>query len=181
MQKMLIADDLEINRKALGSIFCEKYEILEAVNGAEVLEILAQNNIDVLLLDLFMPVMDGFEVLEKIAKSKEYKNLSIIVNTVHGEDENEVRALSLGADEFIFKPYNPNLIAHRVENIVEKNHRLKETEENLRLSNEKAQLEIKINSIIDNVPGGIVTIKRQKDGTRVPMFLSDRYCAIWED
>jgi len=78
--------------------------ILEAKDGIEALEILDQQSIDICLLDLHMPKMNGFETLKSIRKSLKYKNLSVIVTT---SDEIEKKtSLALGANDFIAKPFH---------------------------------------------------------------------------
>ena len=109
-QTVLIADDSRVVRKAVSTILGENYSILEAENGEHALSLLIDNpNIDILLLDLWMPDVDGFEVLETLRNSdlKWLKLMPVIVITGH-EDDSEMRnqAEVLGAADFIGKPFS---------------------------------------------------------------------------
>lgn len=78
---------------------------LEAGDGKEALSVLNDHKVDLILLDLNMPVMDGFEFLEKAKKDFRFKDIPVIVLTTEGEDESRQKALSLGADEYLTKPF----------------------------------------------------------------------------
>jgi|GEM_PF-2601435 len=128
--KLLIADDIEMNREMLKNLFNEEYNVLTAENGRDALRVLKENpDTALVILDLRMPVMDGFEFLEIVRADKAFDDTAIIVNTIYGESENEVRALRLGADEFIFKPFNPEVIRFRVRNVMLKFDKLIENRE----------------------------------------------------
>lgn len=117
--KMLIIDDIEVNRFALSAMFQEEYHIATACNGKEGLDYLQQNpDVALVILDLMMPEMDGFTFLEIVRKDKKYEDVAIIVNTTYGEEENERRALTLGADEFISKPYHSDIVKYRIRNLL---------------------------------------------------------------
>ena len=104
--------------------------MLTAENGKDALRVLKENpDTALVILDLRMPVMDGFEFLEVVRADKAFDDTAIIVNTIYGESENEVRALRLGADEFIFKPFNPEVIRFRVRNVMLKFDKLIENRE----------------------------------------------------
>lgn len=114
---ILAADDIEMNllmlRHMLDSL--GDVEFLEARNGREALNILEKRpDVDVVLLDLEMPVMNGFETLERIRECDAYRDIPIIVITA---DASEVtRTLSMGANDFVAKPYNPEEVKMRVLN-----------------------------------------------------------------
>ena len=119
-QEILIVDDFEINRAALGIILEDDYEILFAENGKEALEIMNERaeELSIVLLDLLMPVMTGFEVLERVKRDERLKNIPIIVLTA--EKSAELEALQLGAADFITKPFDmPEIIQARVGRIIE--------------------------------------------------------------
>ena len=116
---MLIVDDIEINRAVLASCFTQKYIIEERENGETAWEFLQENfgKVQVIMLDLLMPVMDGFQLLEKIRKDKRMQDIPVII-TSQGDTDSEARALKMRADDFISKPYNAEIIRHRVANVV---------------------------------------------------------------
>lgn len=118
--RILIVEDQEINRMMLSQIISSKYEVVEAENGKEAIEILSQQSarIALILLDLVMPVMTGYEVLEQMKKNPEYDAIPIIITTNSASSEDELWTLSSGATEFITKPYQPEILLHRIESIL---------------------------------------------------------------
>lgn len=119
-QLVLIVDDFEINRDALGAILEDNYEILYAENGREALDLMYKhaNDLSIVLLDLIMPVMNGFEVLKTVQKNVQLKAIPIIVLTA--EKSAELEALQLGAADFITKPFDmAEVILARVGRIIE--------------------------------------------------------------
>ena len=115
---MLIVDDVEINRAILSQFFQNEYEILEASNGEEALEILESRNVDIMLLDLMMPVMNGMEVLGVLHKNPRFSHIPVIVTTSQDVVNSEGQALEKGAADYITKPYNPIIVKIRVRNVM---------------------------------------------------------------
>lgn len=119
--KVLIVDDALINRDILKEILKDTYYILEAEDGKTALEILdAENNeISAILLDLLMPVMDGFQVLEELNARKVIKKIPVLVISGENSTQNEQRCFELGIADFIGKPFNAHLVRKRVQNAAE--------------------------------------------------------------
>ncbi|MDL2249607.1 EAL domain-containing protein (putative c-di-GMP-specific phosphodiesterase class I)/CheY-like chemotaxis protein [Lachnospiraceae bacterium PFB1-21] len=120
VSKILIVEDSPINRQILKKILDDSYEILEAGNGQEALDVLAENweDVAVILLDLMMPVMDGYTFLAKAKEQKNYASIPVIVTTSSDSEKDEVKALSSGATDFIRKPYHWQIVKHRVKSII---------------------------------------------------------------
>lgn len=116
---LLIADDIEMNRSVIKRFMGKNFIVLEAKNGQEVLDILSKNRVDVLLLDIIMPVLDGLEILKKIKEDNLYPDMAILVAT-STKEKTERQALDFGADDIVAKPYDPTVIYHRMSNILEK-------------------------------------------------------------
>lgn len=118
---ILVVDDNEINIKILEKILKKDYNVLSANNGKEALNIIRSENnkIATILLDLVMPIMDGFEFLKIYQKDRIFSSLPVIVMTQQNDVKTEIKALSLGASDFLPKPYNPIIIKHRIKNIIE--------------------------------------------------------------
>lgn len=119
-QLVLVVDDQEINRDALGVILEDNYEIIYATNGVEALEQIEKHlsELSIIILDLMMPVMNGFEVMERMQSNEEMKNIPIIVLTA--DKSAELRALQMGAADFITKPFDMHeVILARVGRIIE--------------------------------------------------------------
>jgi len=117
---VLIVDDQEINRDVLGSILEDDYELLYAENGEEALEIMREQRerLSIVLLDLMMPVLNGFEVLETVRNDELLRQIPIIVLTA--ERSAELQALQMGASDFIPKPFDEQeVILARVSRVVE--------------------------------------------------------------
>lgn len=117
---ILIAEDQMINRKILGKILSDSYEIIYACDGQECMELLREHaeEISAVLLDIVMPKMDGYEVLKEVSKDGELSRIPIIVSSQMNTDEFEVKALELGAQDFISKPYKSDIIRHRLANLI---------------------------------------------------------------
>lgn len=130
-RKMLIVDDIELNRAVLVSCFEKTYTIVEKENGREALDYLNEHyaDVDIVMLDLLMPVMDGFQLLDRIRSDSRMQGISVIV-TSQGDVSNERRALQMRADDFISKPYHPDIIRHRVHNVLT-NYQLKKFKESI--------------------------------------------------
>ncbi|MEA5020381.1 MAG: EAL domain-containing protein [Gordonibacter sp.] len=117
---ILIAEDNGVNRQILKKILSSDYEILEAANGKICLDILHHKyeTISAVLLDIVMPVLDGYEVLEQMRKETFLSNIPVIVASGQNSEDAEIKALSLGANDYILKPYRPEIIKHRVANTI---------------------------------------------------------------
>lgn len=119
---MLLVDDLQLNRIILKSMFRNDYNIAETDNGKAALQFLEEHGADtaIVLLDLMMPVMDGFEVLSKVRANPKLKNIPIIVTSQH-DSFAESKVIRLGADDFITKPFNADVCRKRVANVIAAN------------------------------------------------------------
>ncbi|HCT64994.1 MAG TPA: diguanylate cyclase [Lachnospiraceae bacterium] len=119
MKTMLIVDDVEINRAVLVETFKELYNIVEADNGSVALNYINEhyNEIEIVLLDLIMPEIDGFQVLREMRKNENTRWIPVIITSQSGENS-EAKSLLLGASDFIAKPYDTSVCIRRVENVV---------------------------------------------------------------
>ncbi len=115
---MLIVDDVEINRAILMQFFRNDYIIIEAANGKEASDVMEKQPVDIVLLDLVMPVMDGLELLSILKKREKFVDIPVIATTARNEGDSEVRAMEMGAADFITKPYNPTIVRCRVHNVM---------------------------------------------------------------
>ncbi len=106
MKKVLVVDDEMMNRDLVCKILRkEGFFVIEAVNGKEALSILKNDRVDLVLMDLMMPVMDGFEAIEAIREESRYDKLPLIAVTALSDGETRQKVLSLGADGCILKPF----------------------------------------------------------------------------
>lgn len=120
--KIMVVDDepaiLQITKIALEQ---ENFTVIEANSGKECLDKLGANEIpELILLDIMMSEMSGYEVFEKIRKNSRYKNIKIAFFSAMAQDEDVKKGMALGADDFITKPFDPYEIIGRVNGIIQK-------------------------------------------------------------
>lgn len=118
--QVLIVEDNDINREMLKAILSDEYSVLEAENGQVALGILEtkKENIALILLDVMMPVMDGYTFLDIIKKDAVLSLIPVIVATQSDSEQDEITALEHGATDFVPKPYRPQIIRHRAASII---------------------------------------------------------------
>ena len=115
--KILVIDDESRMRKLVRDFLTKKgYEVLEASNGEEAMEIFYEDKeIDLLILDVMMPKMDGWEVCREVRKTSK---IPIIMLTAKGDERDELLGFELGVDEYVTKPFSPKILVARVEAIL---------------------------------------------------------------
>jgi DNA-binding response OmpR family regulator len=114
--RILVVDDEKSIVKGLKfSLEKEGYEVLTAYDGEEALRIFQEESPDLIILDLMLPLLDGFEVCRKIRKTND---VPIVMLTARGEDIDKILGLELGADDYVTKPFNPRELAARVRAIL---------------------------------------------------------------
>lgn len=125
-EKILVVDDESRMRKLIKDFLAQKgYEILEAEDGEKALEIFEenQNKINLILLDVMMPKLDGWSVLMQI---RQISQIPIIMLTARGEEQDELFGFELGVDEYISKPFSPKILVARVEAILKRTKKEKD-------------------------------------------------------
>ena len=114
--KILVVDDIRSNRYFLIK-HLEKQglqHILEAENGRQALDTLTRESIDLVLLDVMMPEVDGYEVLQQMKSQSALRDIPVIMITAVDEMESTVRCIEYGAEDYLPKPFNPTLLTARV-------------------------------------------------------------------
>ncbi|MDE5699814.1 MAG: EAL domain-containing protein [Lachnospiraceae bacterium] len=119
---ILLVDDEEVIKQRLKDVISDDYEVLDASDGQEALEVLAANidRVAVIVLDLIMPVMDGFQFMDEFRRHQEYDNIPVIVATSNEDWHSEQKCLEAGVWDFVMKPYNPVLLQFRIKNAIDK-------------------------------------------------------------
>jgi diguanylate cyclase (GGDEF)-like protein len=112
--KLLVVDDQPINIQVMHQVFGADYQVFMATSGAQALTICQSNPPDLLLLDVVMPEMDGFEVCCRLKADDATRNIPVIFVTAHRDAAQETHGLSVGAVDFISKPVNPAVVRARV-------------------------------------------------------------------
>lgn len=119
-QQVLIVDDEEVNRVILKQIFEDEYETLEAADGQNAIYQIENNqNIMLILLDVIMPVMDGFKVLEYMKEHELIDKIPVILITGESVKDSEDKAYSFGVADVMHKPFYPHIVRRRSKNIIE--------------------------------------------------------------
>lgn len=122
VHRILVVDDIERNRKTLrAALWREPVEVLEASSGVEALELLEEHDPDLVLLDVMMPGMDGFETARRMRESETRSAVPIVLVTALDDEESLVRGFESGADDFIAKPFNQIELRARVRSILRLN------------------------------------------------------------
>ena len=112
MYNILVCDDEKDIVSALRIyLMAEGYQIFEAYNGKEALEVFAENEIHLVIMDIMMPQMEGIEAMVKL---REQSNVPVILLTAKSEDTDKVLGLTIGADDYVTKPFNPVELQARV-------------------------------------------------------------------
>lgn len=148
MINILVAeDDLRILRLVSDFLRKEKYKVFSAKDGAEAINFFNQENIDLVILDIMMPIYDGWQVCKKIREKSE---VPILMLTAKDRDIDELVSFDMGADEYISKPFNPMLLIARVRNLLK------------RVQIEDKKKVIKYNDIILELDNHIIEVNKEK-------------------
>ena len=119
-RKALIVEDNDINTEILTNILCGEFEIYSAKNGEEGLMLLSEHYMElaIIFLDVYMPVCDGFEFLERVQNDELLNSIPIIITTASSDPDIEIKCLNLGASDFVTKPYNPEVVLGRSRGLI---------------------------------------------------------------
>lgn len=150
-QQLLIVDDEEVNRAILGMMFNSDYEVLEASDGEQAIDLIEKReDLVLILLDVIMPVMDGFRVLDYMKEKELLDKIPVILITGMTPQESEEKAYKYAVADVMHKPFEPNIVKRRARNIIElyqskrnmelrlkeQEHTIREQEKKIREGNE---------------------------------------------
>jgi two-component system, sensor histidine kinase ChiS len=128
---LLVVDDIEANRVLLSArLEREGYVIATAENGRQALQLLRAGSFDLVLLDIMMPIMDGYEVLQRIKADSSLRQIPVIMISALNDLSSVVRCIEMGAEDYLSKPFNPTLLKARIGASLEKK-RFRQTERDL--------------------------------------------------
>ena len=159
--RILVVDDSEMNRDMLcRRLDRQGHKYVCAENGRQALDVLAQSDFDLVLLDIIMPKMDGYQVLNALKNDPKLRHLPVIMLSALDEIESVVHCIEMGADDYLPKPFNPVLLKARIGACLEKKH-LRDKErrylEQLQMEQEKSErllLNVLPKEIADRLKGG---------------------------
>lgn len=115
---ILIVDDTEWNRELLVQLLEEDYDILQAVDGADGVRMTEENKPDLILMDLGMPVMDGWEATRKIKANNALKHIPVIAVTSHAMVGDEIDARKAGCDDYLSKPIDDEALIQKIKRFI---------------------------------------------------------------
>ncbi|MCZ0754280.1 response regulator transcription factor [Anoxybacillus sp. J5B_2022] len=119
MAKILLAEDEEVLRMLVfDTLEDEGYDIDEACDGQEAIELIKENDYDLILLDYMMPIYTGLEVIQQVRSIPEKKHVKIMMLSAKSQQADQQRVLEAGADYFMAKPYSPIELVKRIEEIL---------------------------------------------------------------
>lgn len=119
MKTILIVDDDKQILTAARKVLSDKYKVIYVLRGEQALEYLESQDCDIILLDIYMPEMDGFKVLEKVRKMEQCSSIPVIFLTADSDSETETRCFREGAVDFIAKPFVPDVMLSRIDRVLE--------------------------------------------------------------
>jgi DNA-binding response OmpR family regulator len=120
-ERLLVVDDNEMNRDMLSRrLQRQGYEVTVAEHGVRALELMRANDYDLVLLDVMMPQLNGYEVLEEVKQDERLRHVPIIMISAMDDLDSVVKCIELGAEDYLFKPFNPVLLKARVRSSLDK-------------------------------------------------------------
>ena len=117
-KKILVVDDTEFNRDLVVQLLEEDYDMVIAENGEEALDVTERERPDLILMDLGMPVMDGWEATRRLKANDDLKNIPIIAVTSHAMVGDEIDARKAGCDDYLPKPIDDELLFKKIKNFI---------------------------------------------------------------
>ncbi|MFA7241403.1 MAG: fused response regulator/phosphatase [Sulfuricellaceae bacterium] len=112
---VLVVDDMEVNRALLSRRLCKDgHQVVLARDGAEALELVRSQNFDLILLDIMMPIMDGYQVLETLKQDETLRYIPVIMITALDDIDSTARCIQMGAEDYLPKPFNTTLLKARI-------------------------------------------------------------------
>jgi two-component system, cell cycle response regulator DivK len=113
-KRILLVEDEEDNMQILRDLLAADYEIMEADNGKKALAAVAKQPPDLILMDIQLPIMDGYEATRRIKADPALRSIPIIAITSYAMGEDEKRARAAGCDDFVAKPYSPRQLLAKI-------------------------------------------------------------------
>ncbi len=137
---LIIEDEKDILELIAFNLECTGYSVFKASNGEDGLELVKTQLPDLILLDLMMPGIDGFDVCRALKQDKSTKNIPVIMLTARGEDTDIVSGLELGAEDYVTKPFSPKILIARIRTVLRRSTETLEVGEKLNVSGIKMNI-----------------------------------------
>ena len=124
-QPILVVDDDAVTARFIASLLRENgYEVLVAEDGAHALDLVARHHLAMVVSDLVMPYRDGYSVLRAIRRNENYRDLPVLLLSMRDREEDIVRGLEEGADDYVIKPFNARELMARIRKILNRKRRV---------------------------------------------------------
>ncbi len=121
---LLVVDDNEMNRDLFTRrLERQGYRVTVAINGLQALELMDQTDFDLVLLDIMLPIMNGYQVLEHLKADESLSRIPVIIATSIDEADSKAKCIGLGAEDYLTKPINPVTLKSRISNCLERHNR----------------------------------------------------------
>ncbi|MHB8893900.1 MAG: response regulator transcription factor [Candidatus Geothermincolia bacterium] len=122
-RKILVVDDDPTMVKLINvNLKLNNYSVVEATSGEQALDVLEKEPLDLVVLDIMMPGVDGWEVLKRIRGNTETQEMPVILVTAKTQDSDVIRGWELGADEYVIKPFNPLLLVEVIKMVLDRSY-----------------------------------------------------------
>lgn len=168
---VFIVDDEVTNLKVAGNVLRKHFQLTLLTSGTDLLQIIHRVTPDLLLLDIEMPEINGFDVMKKLQNDPQYKDIPVIFLTAKNDVESEIKGLSLGALDYINKPFSPPLLLKRIEhylNMVEQQKELQKFNDNLNhMVKEKTEMVLQLQYSILSAIANLVEFRDVNTGGHI--------------
>lgn len=119
MKKVLVVEDVDFNRDLLVQLLEDKYQVIEAVNGQEGVELAERERPALILMDLSLPIMDGWEATKRLKANNELRSIPVIALTAHAMVGDQEKALAAGCDDYLVKPLDDDILMAKIQKYLE--------------------------------------------------------------
>lgn len=119
MKKVLVVEDVDVNRDLVVQLLEEKYDVIEAANGQEGVELAERERPELILMDLSLPVMDGWEATRRLKANADLRSIPVIALTAHAMMGDEKKALAAGCDDYLVKPLDEDALMAKIAKYLE--------------------------------------------------------------
>ena len=119
MKKVLVVEDVDMNRELIVQLLEDKYQVIEAVNGQEGIELAERERPGIILMDLSLPVMDGWEATRRLKANGDLRSIPVIALTAHAMKGDREKALATGCDDYLVKPLDEDELLAKIAKYIE--------------------------------------------------------------
>ena len=119
MKKVLVVEDVDFNRELIVQLLEDKYHVIEAVNGQEGVELAERERPELILMDLSLPVMDGWEATRRLKANDDLRSIPVIALTAHAMVGDREKAVAAGCDDYLVKPLDEDELMARIAKYLE--------------------------------------------------------------